>query len=125
MPDPLQSSPAAGESLTDSQGPLDPTGPRPDDASAARTDGTPSEPNFAPPEHADEVGTFGRYRVLKKLGQGGMGAVYLGYDGALERKVALKMMLPQYAANRTAQSPLCYVCMLSVTGRQERLSKCK
>ena len=95
MPDPSQSPPAAGESLTDSQGPLDPTAPRPDDA--------PSEPNFAPPEHADEVGTFGRYRVLKKLGQGGMGAVYLGYDGALERKVALKMMLPQYAANVAAR----------------------
>ena len=92
MPDPLQSSPATGESLTDSQGPLDQTAPRPN--------GVPSEPNFAPPEHADEVGTFGRYRVLKK---GGMGAVYLGYDGALERKVALKMMLPQDAANVAAR----------------------
>ena len=102
MPDPLQSSPATGESLTDSQGPLDPTAPRPDD-DAARADGTLPEPDFAPSEHAGEVGMFGRYRVLKKLGQGGMGAVYLGYDGALERKVALKMMLPQYAANVAAR----------------------
>ena len=95
MPEPSQSSPAAGESLTDSQGPLDPTAPRPD--------GTLSEPNFAPPERAGEVGTFGRYRVLKKLGQGGMGAVYLGYDGALERKVALKVMLPRHAAGADAR----------------------
>ena len=29
-----------------------------------------------------------------------MGAVYLGFDNGLQRKVALKVMLPQYAANR-------------------------
>jgi serine/threonine protein kinase len=28
-----------------------------------------------------------------------MGAVFLGYDAALERKVALKVMLPQFAAD--------------------------
>lgn len=54
---------------------------------------------FAPTTHDGEVGTFARYRVLKKLGQGGMGAVYLGYDAALDRKVALKVMLPALAAD--------------------------
>ncbi|MFH1228273.1 MAG: tetratricopeptide repeat protein [Planctomycetota bacterium] len=36
--------------------------------------------------------TFGKYTVEKKLGQGGMGAVYLALDPALNRRVALKVI---------------------------------
>jgi serine/threonine protein kinase len=65
-------------------------------APANRSD---AEPNFAPADHPGELGRLGRYRVLKKLGQGGMGTVYLGFDTGLSRKVALKVMRPQIAAD--------------------------
>jgi serine/threonine-protein kinase len=45
------------------------------------------------------VGTVvaGRYRVIKLLGEGGMGAVYLAEHSAIEKKVALKVLHPEYA----------------------------
>jgi formylglycine-generating enzyme required for sulfatase activity len=60
-------------------------------------------PTFGPPTAPGEVGTLGPYRVVKELGKGGMGAVYLALDPRLDRKLALKVMLPEFAANRDAK----------------------
>src|SRR5271155_3156735 len=39
------------------------------------------------------------YRVLKRLGAGGMGEVFLAEDTKLHRNVALKVLLPEVAAD--------------------------
>lgn len=42
--------------------------------------------------------SIGNYEIKGELGRGGMGVVYLGWDAALERSVAIKVINPQYAA---------------------------
>ncbi len=41
-----------------------------------------------------------RYRLLRRLGGGGMGDVYLGEHVVIEKKVAVKILHPQYSEDR-------------------------
>jgi hypothetical protein len=43
------------------------------------------------------------YQLLRRIGEGGMGAVYLAREPALKRDVAVKVMLPWLASDETAR----------------------
>lgn len=45
--------------------------------------------------------SLGGYKLYKFLGKGGMGSVYLGRDSELERKVAIKVLLPEFTEDET------------------------
>src|ERR1700676_1514672 len=45
---------------------------------------------------------LGDFRILRRLGEGGMGQVYLAEQVSLKRKVALKVLKGDLAANATA-----------------------
>ncbi len=53
---------------------------------------------LSPPQGPNEIGRLGDYRVLRLLGQGGMGLVLAAEEPALKRRVALKVMKPEVAA---------------------------
>jgi serine/threonine-protein kinase len=47
----------------------------------------------------EKVNTLGDFRLLKKLGEGGMGSVYKAHQISLDREVAVKVLSKQLASN--------------------------
>jgi eukaryotic-like serine/threonine-protein kinase len=58
--------------------------------------GTPS-----PTEPGHELRRLGEFRLLRRLGEGGMGAVYLAYHEGLGKQVALKVLADNLASNQS------------------------
>src|SRR5216110_563825 len=49
-------------------------------------------------------GSLGRYQLLKQIGSGGMGKVWLGSDPHIHRQVAIKVLPPRVQGDQDAQA---------------------
>src|SRR4051812_93066 len=51
---------------------------------------------------------IGRYQVLERVGKGGMGVLYRGFDPVLDREVAIKLMLTDFNEDTDQMRPRFY-----------------
>lgn len=58
---------------------------------------------LGPSDDPAMLGRIGHYEITGLLGQGGMGAVFKGFDRSLNRFVAIKMLLPHLASSAAAR----------------------
>lgn len=73
--------------------------PTPAPAPAPAASSPAAYPFLNPPRGPNELGWLGEYRVLGVLGQGGMSIVFDAEEPLLSRKLALKVLRPQIAAD--------------------------
>jgi eukaryotic-like serine/threonine-protein kinase len=71
-----------------------------DDAKPDKLTQTATQPSVSSPDEVDWTGkVLGQFRLLHRIGRGGMGQVYLAEQTSLNRKVALKLLHPELAGN--------------------------
>ena len=56
-----------------------------------------------PPISEEEIGRLGPYSILKLVGRGGMGEVFLAEDSRLKRQVALKVMNQKFVRTKNSR----------------------
>ena len=63
---------------------------------------------------------IGRYQILERVGRGGMGVLYRGHDPILDREVAIKVMLTDFAEDFEKLRPRFYREAKAVAKLQHR-----
>ena len=63
---------------------------------------------------------IGRYQILQRVGRGGMGVLYRGFDPILDREVAVKVMLADFSEDTEQMRPRFYREAKAVAKLQHR-----
>lgn len=79
----------------------------PTPASGDPSDDPPDLSFLAPPQRPGAIGRLGAFDILRVVGRGGMGVVLHGFDGSLNRDVAIKVIDPQLATNKQYRERFC------------------
>ncbi len=58
---------------------------------------------LSPADDPQKLGRLGPYEIVEVIGSGGMGVVLKGFDSALNRFVAIKVLAPQLASSASAR----------------------
>lgn len=99
----------ASRSLSQDADPTTPSLPNPNDSIIVQVRPAPSHLGSTnssvldSPSHPEMLGRIDEFDVEEKLGQGGMGVVYRGFDSSLNRPVAIKVLAPHLASSGVAR----------------------
>jgi eukaryotic-like serine/threonine-protein kinase len=100
-PDPPPSPSQGGEGGLDGQGNARPTGTDTPRTTSSATPRPPTKTARSPAGPGVELRNLGDYRLLRRLGEGGMGAVYLGYHESDKLQVAIKVLNENLSSNQS------------------------